>query len=861
MVVGRIVSAFYKAQKGRFPRVHFAIRTPEGKKVFPEPVYVTEKPYFYIRDEDREVARVTMILLGMDLGEDFKFVETDYSFGMANGKVVRVELWEPWRIGGLKKLFRKKSIEIYEADIPYIRRLKIDNDIYSGIKIENGKFSAYNGELPAPRMLYIDIEVDDSNGFPETPGEFSILCIGTTNDKGINKYFTWQWPNTTESAMMKDFFDYAKEYDYLIVWNKDFESKHIPMRARKLNIWVEWKIFRWVDLAEYYKMYNLQSHYEKLPYAYQKTLGKFRKKMKDAGVIKYEKLERLPNYYKAWKSSPDRMREVNISHAYALYAMETAMEVIKLYSSVADEVGIFPDYTHLNSHIVDTMALRKIKNSNKRWIINSSGEFRGGKKGFSGAVVFKAKRGVHPFVFLFDFTSLYNRIIQSYLLDPIAYFHWKGTFTENGVDEYIKFARTFGEVYGIEVEFEDGIKRLPIFPAILHQLEQRRNFLKDERKKHPYGSPQYEMYDSLQKAAKVILLACYGVLGMSSSRWAIEKDIPESMILVTDNVRTLEDIEIDYRVPNKPQEKFVGMVTYIARSALIGSKEFFDEDKNVNVIYGDTDSDFVNPVDLIDPLKSYKTLTKEDLEKLFAFGMEYGDKLATFFSERFEAGIDMKLEKIFDRGVFGKVKKQYYCRTIWDEDSGWQLDEDGNLTWYEYTKGLPLVRSDRTTFLKNTQRGTLKTMLDNPQELEAMWSVLAEDFYKNKYDHELILRIGIKRRLETYIKNITPVIRAARKLEARGEKIRPGEKVSFIIQDVVNKKKVSEPIDEGLEPKDAVAMYPPITKAALDYYWKDRIWKNIKPFLELVLTEREIVKIELAKKRMKSLDSWFKPQP
>jgi DNA polymerase elongation subunit (family B) len=409
-------------------------------------------------------------------------------------------------------------------------------------------------------------------------------------------------------------------------------------------------------------------------------------------------------------------------------------------------------------------------------------------------------------------------------------------------------------MYGIEVE---GKGRLPIFPAILHQLEQRRNALKDERANYPQGTPEYEMYDSMQKAAKVILLACYGVLGMSSSRWKILKAIPEDMILRVGSGINLEDAEMDYRVPNEPLERFVGMVTYIARNALVGSKDFFDADTEAEILYGDTDSDFVKPVDLIDPDKNYKTITSEDMAKLYQFGVDYAKKLSQFFSDKFEAGIDMKLEKIFDRAVFGKAKKQYYCRTIWDEDGGWQTDADGKLTWYEYTKGLPLVRTDRTAFLKRTQRTTLQTMLDDPKMLERYWAKETKAFFANRYDHELILRIGIKKPLDEY-KSITPVVRAARKLVERGENVRIGEKVAFLVVDIKNKKKIAEPIDETLDPIEAVKQYPPVTKKALEYYWKNRIWKNIKPFLELVLTDRDIQEIELQKTQMKSVKSWFK---
>jgi len=844
------------------------IRDKDGVKHFPEPIPAPFRPYFYIEPKDLKIVNMELErLVGKGL---YNFILTDLDFALAEGKAIKCELWEPWRVGNLKRHFMKNhDIKLHEADIPYIRRIKIDLGIKSGIQLDTIEktIKPYSGDIPPAKKLYIDIEVDDSEGFPETPGEYKILCIGTTTESGFERYFTWEYGKSTEAQMLSDFYDYAKDFGYLVVWNKDFESKHIPKRCRNLDLWREWRVFQWIDLAEYWRMFNQKTYYEKLDVAYKEVLKKYGKKLDKLGIIKHDVLERLVGYYNVWKNDSKKLKEVNSSHAYALYVIEMAIEVINLYDGVSDEVGIFLKYAHWKSHIVDTLAMRFNNQALKKWVIPSTGKYDKSKKGFRGAVVFPAKSGVHSFIFLFDFTSLYNKVIQSYLLDPIAYYYWNGTFTEDGINKYIEFADMFGKVYGVEVDFEKGEgenkvivkKRLPIFPAILHTMEGRRNKLKGKRQdrakelseqKLPYKEDSiYQMYDQLQKAAKVVLLACYGVLGMSSSRWTVTKEIPENMIQ-TDPEKQ------DFRVLNKALEKFVGMVTYIARQALEKSKDFFNADESVDVTYGDTDSDFVNPVDIIDEKKTYKDLTEKDLEILYNFGIEFGEKLERFFSENFQEGIEMKLEKIFDRGVFGKKKKQYYCRTIWDEDSGWQYDKDGNLTWYVYTKGLPLVRSDRTPFLKRTQPDTLKTMLDDPKLLKNYWIKTADEYYNNIYDYELILRVSVKRKLSTY-KIETPQIRAAKKILERGGKFRPGEKVAFIIVDVTKGKPVVEPVNDNLPPKEAIKGLPKISKKALEYYWTHRIWKNIEPFLELVLTDREILEIKNAQQGISLIDKWF----
>lgn len=847
MIQGRLVSAFYKSAPNTYPMIYATIRTLDNKKQFIN-FNSDERPYFYIEARHKGLVEEVLLMSGMAKNE-FKIEETDMEMGMNDEKALKVLMWEPWKVAGLKKKFKEYNVPLYEADIPYIRRIQIDKGIGAGITYSNSKITAYDGILPKPRNLYVDIEMDDSKGFPDNAKNFAILCIGTTTDEGVTKYFTWDLGKTEEKKMLMDFHEYAKAFDYIVVWNKDFEEQRIPERCKTLGFWGEWRLWQWVDLAELYRMYNQENHMEKLQLAYQAVLKKFKGKLAKSNIlIRDEKIRRLNGYYKAWKNNPKDMKDVNISHSYALYVMEEAMEVIALYSGVADEVGIFIEATTMNSHIVDTLAMRTIQKSNKKWIIPSTGNYDE-SRGFRGAVVFPAKRGVHPFMFLFDFTSLYNRIIQSYYIDPIAYAHWKGTFTENGIDEFIAFSKLFGEIYGVEVEIDGKVVRLPVFPAILFQMEQRRNFLKEQRKKYKHGSSEYEMYDQLQKSAKVVLLAFYGVLGMSSSRWKVVKEIPGHLILRTEN-----DDEVDFRIPNEPYEVFVGIIPYLARTALTDTKNFFDKDKDVSVVYGDTDSLFIEPIGLVDVTKNWSTLSMEDKEKLRMFGFDYSKKLEDFFKGRFEAGIEMKIEKIFDRGIFGSVKKQYYCRTIWDEDSGWQE------SWYEYVKGLPLVRTDREDFLKNMQRTTLQIMLDDPSKLEPTWSTAINELFANKRDFDLIIHSGVKRPLDDY-KNDTPAIKAAKINVKNGIQMRPGEKVAYVIVDVQDGHPMVEPVDEMLDPKEAVKNLPPISRKALEWYWNKRIWKNISPFLELVLEKNTITRIELLKDKRIMLDSWFKPQP
>jgi len=785
---------------------------------------------------------------GLTLNDDYTIIDPGFEYALREGKPLQCRMWEPWRVGNLKRRLRQDNIEISEADIPFIRRILIDLGIKAGVIIKDGKIYPYDGEIPPPRLLFVDIECDDKEGFPEKAGDYAILMIGTTDEEGNERAFTWQLGEKKEEEMLREFFTYAKQFDYIVCWNKDFEQKHFKERCKKLGLWFEWRIFRFVDLAEFYRLLRQKTFIEKLVDAYRDILNQNEKKLDELRVkIKFRGLRRLRRYYEAWRTDPKLLEEVNAEHSYALYIIEKALGLVSQRSTLADEYGLFIDYTHWNSHIVDTYALRLITESGKRWVIPSSKEYKK-ERGFKGAVVYPPKRGVQRFIFLIDFYSLYNRVIQSYLLDPIAYYKWNGTFTEDGIDKYIQFAREFGKKYGIETD----IGKMPLFPAILYNIAKRRNRLKAKLKEYLHGSVDYKLYDMRQKAAKVVLLACYGILGMSSSRWNVIKEISEEYIV--------EEL-VDWRVPKKPQEKFVGMVTHIARTALMETVDFLVEDSETEVDYGDTDSAFVESIEnIIDKSKTYRNIDDEDKVTLLEFGNLIMDKLKKFYTEKFERGIEIKLEKIIDRGIFGKAQKNYYMRTIWDENDKWILDKDENQSFYIYTKGLPLVRTDRTKFLQRNQRKTLSMLLDEPEKIYEYWADQIKRYHNNVFDHELILRKALHKKLDTYVHE-TPDVQAAKKAVARGLPFRLDEKFAYIVLDIKRVRegkktkyvKVSEPIDETLSPEEAVKQYPKLSKKALDYYWRDRVWKNISPFLELVLDKREIEKISMIADKRTSL--------
>jgi len=205
---------------------------------------------------------------------------------------------------------------------------------------------------------------------------------------------------------------------------------------------------------------------------------------------------------------------------------------------------------------------------------------------YKGAVVLKPKPGTHENIVVLDFTSMYPNIMIKYNVGP-------DTLVRNGAgseDAYV--APDVGHKFRKEPP--------GFFKSVLQALLEARKKIREELKKLPKGSPEYQVLDERQKAIKVLANAAYGYMGWQAARWYC-KECAEAV---------------------------TAWGRYNILTAIRKAKEL-----GLEVIYGDTDSLFV----------------RNDPDKLRAF-IEWVES---------ELGFEIKVDKVYKRVFFTEAKKRY----------------------------------------------------------------------------------------------------------------------------------------------------------------------------------------------------------
>lgn len=271
-----------------------------------------------------------------------------------------------------------------------------------------------------------------------------------------------------------------------------------------------------------------------------------------------------------------------------------------------------------------------------------------------------------------------------------------------------------------------------IIPAIMKPLLDIREETKKEMKKLDKNSNEYKSLDLHQYTLKVITNSFYGVMGMKY-----------------------------FRLYNN---ECASATTYIARKIIKEVHSWFKE-KGYNVVYGDTDSMFVE----------MGNATIEDMIKLNKeINLYFKDYFKQFGIEEKNNIFKLEFEKVFKRVFFKRkangegAKKKYAGRTIYPKDD------------FEVT-GFESRRSDSPDVGREFMKEVLRMICYEIPEEEIKRYI--EDFkqkIKTKFTPEEIgLPISITKSLDKYANQIHA--RAARLAnEKHKSQIQQGDKIKYI---------------------------------------------------------------------------------
>jgi len=319
-----------------------------------------------------------------------------------------------------------------------------------------------------------------------------------------------------------------------------------------------------------------------------------------------------------------------------------------------------------------------------------------------GGYVMESVPGIHDFVAVLDFKSLYPSIIRTFHVDPLALI--EGLAIEDAIPGYDGGAFS---------------RDAAILPELIETLWSARDRAKQQANKE------------LSQAIKIIMNSFYGVLGTSACRF------------------------LDTRL--------VSSITKRGHQIIIDSKEQI-EAKGYQVIYGDTDSVFVLMTRNYNQHSDEPKLDGQcSIEQAQSTARWLADELNTWWKEKLEnefgicSYLEMEFETLFTR---------FLMPTVRGSDAGSKkryagVTADGQLVF----KGLESVRSDWSPLAREFQQELYRRLFAGEPYQDYVQSVV-QKLRDGEDENQLLLRKRLRRRLEQYVKNVPPHVQAARKAES-----------------------------------------------------------------------------------------------
>jgi len=488
------------------------------------------------------------------------------------------------------QLIESNHVITYEADVPL--RVRYCLDTFDEIP-----------EEPL-RVCMLDIEVDDSEGYPDMnvfDKEITSICCHdnmknkmhvfyvephkdkeqTIRTETIN-YYSFE----SEHALLDTFVSFMchMDFDLIWAWNGDgFDYPYIFGRMKINGIEPE-KLsplkrcgYRdgkpvgryWLDLMEAFKKLSThKSESYSLDYIGKEVTGK--------GKVEHEgKVGDL------WRENTDLFLEYNINDVQLMVEIEKKKGIIKYFDTIRRLTFCSFYDVFFNSRVLDCYFLKKAKKMGI--VLPNKPKYDGKYDPIEGARVIPPIPGLHHYVAVGDVRSLY----------PTAF------LTCNMSPETID---PKGDIKVGPTKFKSNPRGF--IPIIIQELWDLRQEWKSEMKKYPKGSPEYEMWDNLQTVCKFLLNSIYGVMLMPGFR-LFRKEIGAAITLFGRNTNIHMENQIkaqgyevlagdsitgDMKVSGKPISEYFTQVDYISPDGKEYCYNTFKTDTiddNGNTVLGD----------------------------------------------------------------------------------------------------------------------------------------------------------------------------------------------------------------------------------------------------------------------------------
>jgi len=672
------------------------------------------RPYFYIRKKDRKT------LESVDTEIKYEIEETDFK-NFYSDSVLKIIVDSPKDVPELRDSFHRKDILTYEADIRFVYRFFIDNDIRGSVEIEGNyekdehvdrlyKNPKIHGSNWFPKLKVMAIDIESSMNLKE------LYCISIACEDYKKVLIVSQEelkdaiPLKDEKELLTEFAKIVKELDPDIItgWNViDFDLKVLRDKFTKykisFNIGRSSEESRITTFDSFFKdskamipgrivldgIHILRSSFialrdYKLETAAQTILGEGKLDL-FSNVDKGEEIERL------FREEKQKLVDYNLLDSDLVLKILQKKNLIDITIQRTLLTGMQLDRVKSSIASLDNLYLSETK---KRKIVCKTSEYKERVARIKGGYVKDSIPGIYDYIIVLDFKSLYPSIMRTFNIDPLMFIPKE---LHSKYDEKDVIVSPNGAWFR---------KEQGILPELLQTLWESR----DSAKKRKDDTASY--------AIKITMNSFFGVLANPTCRF----------------------YSLD----------MANAITHFGQYIVKTTAEITEE-MGYRVIYGDTDSIFVETK--MDDQEKSEDLAKKIYKKINKHWQDYSKNIGV------KSYIELQYEKTYVRFMMPKIrgtdigaKKRY---------AGLKIVEGKEKI--DFT-GLEFVRRDWTDLAKKFQLDILDRIFHKKEVVEYVRDFV-KDLRKGKLDDLLVYRKAIRKDLDDYTKTTPPHVKAARKLD------------------------------------------------------------------------------------------------